>query len=71
MATARDSFHWNGQIYALGQEVDDKAPVVAACPSLFDGVKAPAKRAAPVAPVVEQATAAPGEKRTTARKAKD
>lgn len=64
MAVARDSFHWCDQFFAQGQEVDDKAPVVAACPSLFD-------RSEPAAaPVVEQATAAPGEKRTTTRKAK-
>ena len=62
MATARDTFFWSGTLYTTGDEVDDKAPVVAACPSLFD-------RTAP-APVVEQATAAPGERRTTARKAK-
>jgi hypothetical protein len=63
VATARESFFWDGTFYAAGVDVDDKAPVVGACPSLFD-------RSAPAAPVVEQATAAPGEKRTTARKAK-
>lgn len=60
MATARDSFHWNGQIYALGQEVDDKAPVVAACPSLFDRVTPVAAKPAPTPAKV-----------STARKAKD
>lgn len=60
MAVARDTFHWSGVLYVAGTEVDDKAPVVAACPTLFD--RAPA-------PVVEQATAAPGEKRTTTRSA--
>ena len=60
MAVDRDSFHWCDLFFAQGQEVDDKAPVVAACPGLFDVS----------APVVEQATAAPGEKRTVTRKAK-
>lgn len=66
MAAVRETFIWSGEVFTAGQEVDDKAPVVAACPDLFD-------RSAP-APVVEQATAAPGEKRVTparARKAKD
>jgi len=61
VAVARESFFWSGEFFTAGVEVDDKAPVVAACPSLFDRASAP---------VVEQATAAPGEKRATTRRTK-
>ena len=44
----------------VGTEVDASDPIVVACPQFFT----------PIDPAVEQATAAPGEKRTTTRKAK-
>jgi hypothetical protein len=60
------------RVVAAGAHLPGDDPFVVSNPSYFELVDgAPvAPKAAPTAPVVEQATAAPGEKRTTVRKAK-
>lgn len=62
MLHALSSFHANGRFVAEGEEVDPKDPIVKGREALF--TSAPSG--------VEQATAAPGEKRsvTRTRKAK-
>jgi len=57
---ARTSFHANGRFVAEGEEVDAKDQIVKGREALFGP--------ADDAPAVEQATAAPGEKRTTTRR---
>lgn len=59
MPIALDSFHALDRFVAAGDDLPAGDPIVKRYPSLFeDG-----------APAVEQATAAPGEKRTRTRKA--
>jgi hypothetical protein len=53
MLRARETFHANGRLVVAGGEVDEKDPIVSGREHLFE----------PAGPVVEQATAAPGEKR--------
>jgi len=57
MFTVKQSFFWNGRLYAEGQDVAPGDPVVTGRRHLFDGDD------------VESATAAPGEKRSTRRPA--
>lgn len=64
----RESFAADTRVYSAGEIVDAADPIVAGREALFAEVT-PTKRDAPVAPVVEQATAAPGEKRNTPAKA--
>lgn len=54
---ARESFYAGSRFVAAGEEVDAKDPAVKGREHLFDADT-----------VVEQATAAPGEKRTTTRR---
>lgn len=62
MATsrARSSFAALGRIVTIGTVLDTSDPIVRQYPALFEADAS--------APVVEQATAAPGEVRTTPRK---
>ena len=61
MATVKMSFAALGRMWPKGTKVDDGDAVVARYPQFFDGgVDAP----------VEQATAAPGEKRAVKRPAR-
>jgi hypothetical protein len=57
MLTVKNSFFWNGRLYAKGREVEQSDPVVAGRRHLFDGND------------VEQATATPGATRSTRRPA--
>lgn len=61
MMIVSKSFFYNGVLFPVGKEVDKADPVVAGREHLFDA------SVAPVAPV-EAATAAPGEKRSVAKK---
>ncbi len=54
----REPFLWRGRVYAQGAVIDGAEPVVARNLVLFEVIDAPA---------VEQATAAPGERRTLTR----
>lgn len=75
MKRAITTFHAAGGLTVVeGSLFDDKEPVVREYPALFEDTEAaalrlmeqpPAFRA--VAPIVESATAAPGEKRSTKR----
>lgn len=69
------SFVDGWRVVPRGAIVDSSDPIVKGRDSLFEPVAATystVPASAPVEPVVEQATAAPGEKRTTrARKPKD
>lgn len=68
MATyrARCGMATSTRVVPAGAHLEGTDPLVVSNPGYFDLIKAdPAP-----APVVEQATAAPGEKRTVARKAK-
>lgn len=65
MPTVRQTFFANGQGYYKGTEVATNDPAIKGRESLFDDV-APQRAERPV----EQATAAPGEKRPTKRTAK-
>lgn len=49
---ARTTFWWGQRVINEGDLVDDRDPVIRAAPALFS------------LPVVEQATAAPGERRS-------
>ena len=62
----KQPFFCAGRVYVVGTVLDASDPVVGPRPELFDRIE---DIAAPVAEVVEQATAAPGEKRTRTRKA--
>jgi hypothetical protein len=62
MLTANTSFFAGGRLVAAGELVDERDPIVTGREALFD-------RDDTVA-VVEQATAAPGQKRTTKRPVK-
>ena len=57
----KQSFYCAGRIYVAGTVLESSDPVVGPRPELFDRIEDVA--------VVEQATAAPGEKRTRTRKA--
>jgi hypothetical protein len=57
MLTVKDSFFWNGRLYAKGLEVDPSDPVVSGRRRLFDGSD------------VEQATAVHGVTRAGKRPA--
>lgn len=50
---ARTTFWWGQRVINEGDLVDDRDPAIRAAPALFDAI-----------PVVEQATAAPGERRS-------
>jgi hypothetical protein len=75
MKRAIETFHVaGGSTVVEGSLFDDKEPVVREHPSMFEDAEAAALRlleTSPVfraaAPVVEQATAAPGEKRSVKR----
>jgi hypothetical protein len=58
MMIVSKSFFYNGVLFPVGKEVDKADPVVAGREHLFDASVAP----------VEAATAAPGEKRSVAKK---
>lgn len=74
MKRAICTFHGAGPVTVIeGALYDDKAPIVSRFPAMFeDAAEAQARLAAAAEPVVfravEQATAAPGEKRSTPRK---
>lgn len=55
----------NPVVWPAGRIVDASDPIATKYPQHFE----PVESAAYVSPVVEQATAAPGEKRTTAKRA--
>lgn len=60
------------RVLRAGDLVDEKDPCVKKCPDRFERVEATAERLRGVYdPPVEQATAAPGEKRSVAKPAKD
>jgi hypothetical protein len=61
MLTVKDSFFWNGTLFPTGQKVDASDPVVIGRRHLFSGET-------PSGSFVEAATAAPGEKRSVAKK---
>lgn len=60
----KQPFSTGTRVYVVGTVLDASDPVVGPRPELFDRIE---DIAAPVAEVVEQATAAPGEKRTRTR----
>ena len=59
----KQPFYCAGRVYVVGTVLAADDPVVAPRPELFDRLEDVAE------PVVEQATAAPGERRTRTRKA--
>lgn len=61
----RTPFAAGNRVYPAGSTVDAADPVVKGREGLFEAVPDAAE-----SPVVEQATAAPGEKRTTTRRTK-